>query len=340
MDSEAIEETAAQWFVRRQGTTWTADDQARLDEWLQAATAHRIAFIRLDAAWEHSARLQALGAGVPPGVIPPRGSWGFTHPSMRGGHGAADAAPPPPRRRPWAALAASLLLVLAGSLYVLKDNLFGGDRYSTAVGGLETVALADGSKVTLNTDTRIRVSLNAQERAVELERGEAFFVVAKDASRPFVVRAGDKQVTAVGTQFSVRREVDDVEIVVAEGRVNLTPGASNARRLPTSLGAGAIARTLNAQVLVREQPVSEAEQRLSWRNGFVAFHETTLADAVAEFNRYTARKIVIEDTSIAGLRIGGNFRSNDADAFLWLIQRGFPITVEQDGGRVLLKERR
>jgi transmembrane sensor len=86
--------------------------------------------------------------------------------------------------------------------------------------------------------------------------------------------------------------------------------------------------------------VSEAEQRLSWRNGFVAFHETTLAEAVAEFNRYTARKIVIEDTSIAGLRIGGNFRSNDADAFLWLIQRGFPITVEQDGGRVLLKERR
>jgi transmembrane sensor len=337
MDSEAIEETAAQWFVRRQGTTWTADDQARLDEWLQAATAHRIAFIRLDAAWEHSARLQALGAGVPPGVVPPRGSWGFTHPSMRGGHGAADAAP---RWRPWAALAASLLLVLAGALYVLKDNLFGGDRYSTAVGGLATVALADGSKVTLNTDTRIRVSLNAKERAVELERGEAFFVVAKDASHPFVVRAGDKQVTAVGTQFSVRREVDDVEVVVAEGRVNLTSGASNARRLPTSLGAGAIARTLNAQVLVREQRVSEAEQRLSWRNGFVTFHDTTLADAVAEFNRYTVRKIVIEDTSIAGLRVGGNFRSNDADAFLWLIQRGFPITVEQDGGRVLLKERR
>jgi transmembrane sensor len=236
-------------------------------------------------------------------------------------------------------LAASLLFALVGGLYVLKVDFFGGERYSTVVGGLDTVALMDGSRVTLNTDTRIRVVLSATERRVELDRGEAFFIVAKDPARPFVVGVGDKRVTAVGTQFSVRRDADDIRVVVAEGRVKLTPSAGNIRRMPTSLDAGAVARTSQAQVLVSEHSTPEAEQLLSWRNGFLAFHETALADAVAEFNRYSTRKIVIEDPSLAALRIGGNFRSNDAEAFLWLIQRGFPITVEQDDNRVLLKMR-
>jgi transmembrane sensor len=339
MESQAIEDTAARWVARRYDDAWTDADQARLEEWLQAATAHRISYLRLETAWSHAARLQALGGGTPAGVIPPRRSWSTTGGAQDVSAEEQNATAVRARSGLWLSAAAVLVMAIAGSLLYLAVDRSRGDRYSTAVGGLETVSLGDGSQVILNTDTRIRVSLRESERRVDLERGEAFFVVAKDRSRPFVVRVGNKSVIAVGTRFSVRRESNDVQVVVTEGRVSLAPSGGDPSHAPTSLDAGAIARTLNAEVLVSEQSAPEAEQLLTWRSGFVSFHDTPLAEAVTEFNRYNIHKIVIADASIAGIRIGGNFRSNNADAFLWLLQRGFPIAVERDEERTLLKRR-
>jgi transmembrane sensor len=390
--SERTEAAAATWFVKRQSGSWSDSDQATLEAWIAADTAHRIAYIRLETAWRHSERLKALGAGVPPGVIPARGSWG----DVRHFKGlAADSRPPPQstldapeeterqtpvpsklsslpasaRRRKLAIFStvASLLLSVSAGIYVYVADPFAGDRYVTPVGGLNNVRLIDGSHVTLNTDTNIRVILSAQERRIDLDRGEAFFQVAKDPSRPFVVYVGDKRVMAVGTQFSVRRESDDVQVVVTEGRVRLSTAPqslvpalreaagrkgedSTARNDPfsaagsaappaTLLPAGTVARTSKTQVLVREQTPPEAEDLLAWRNGYVVFRDTTLAAAVEEFNRYNRRKMVIQDPSIASIRIGGNFRSDNIAAFLWLIQNGFPITADQDDERVILKAR-
>jgi transmembrane sensor len=339
MDSQPIEEIAARWVARRYDDAWSDADQVRLEEWLQAATAHRISYIRLETAWSEAARLQALGAGVPAGVAPPRRSWSTTHAMQEVSAGEQDDTAVRRRFVPWLSAAAVLVMAIAGSVLFLAVDRSRGDRYSTPVGGLETVSLGDGSQVILNTDTRIRVSLRESERHVDLERGEAFFIVAKDRSRPFVVKVGNKSVIAVGTQFSVRRQSNDVQVVVTEGRVSLAPSEGDASHVPTSLDAGAIARTLNAEVLVSEHSASEAVQLLNWRSGFVSFHDTPLAEAVAEFNRYNIHKIVIADASIAGIRIGGNFRSNNTDAFLWLLQRGFPIAVERNEERTLLKRR-
>jgi transmembrane sensor len=240
-------------------------------------------------------------------------------------------------RRFWpAAAAVTLLLIGSSCAYWLLDRIR-GDHYSTAIGGLRTLTLGDGSQVTLNTNTSIRVLLRDSERRIELDRGEAFFVVAKDRARPFVVDVAGQSVIAVGTQFSVRREADDVQVVVTEGKVNLAQAANGGSAAPTALGAGAIAHTLSRKVIVTSHTAPEVQELLAWRRGFLSFHDTPLAQAVAEFNRYNARQIVIADTAIAGILVGGNFRPNNAESFLWLLQRGFPVDVEWGKERIVLK---
>lgn len=369
MDSETIEATAAQWFAKQKSDHWTGADQAQLDAWLNAATAHRVAFVRLNAAWQHSARLKALGAGVAPGVIPPRHSWTFsplfnqksqtvaissgTTPEPRstglliecsneGSRAEVTQAAEPlvPDAGVWPkyrALAASFLLAATlGLSWYLSTGT--ADAYRTKIGSTDTIPLRDGSEITLNSDSRIRVALNETERRIQLDQGEAFFAVAKDSKRPFIVMAGEKRVVAVGTKFSVRREANDVRVIVTEGRVRLEESGDD-KAPSTQLIAGAVAQTKDTAMTVQQHPLPEAEQLLSWRVGYVTFRDTDLAEAVAEFNRYSERKITIQDPEIAHIRIGGNFRTDNAEAFLWLLQTGFPVNVEQRDDRIILTTR-
>jgi transmembrane sensor len=344
-DSTAIEAAAADWFAKREAGRWRAEDQAHLEAWLDASTANRIAYIRLQTAWERSGRLKALGAGVPAGTIPPRDSWGFVaSPKASTPADAEHYLQQAPKmravlsRRFAREVAISLVIMMAvGTVWQFLVN--NAHSYTTQIGAISTVPLSDGSKITLNTDSQIRVALNASERRIELDQGEAYFEVAKDAARPFIVAIADKRVIAVGTKFSIRREHDDIRVLVTEGRVRIERNGSSSRTPETQLAAGSQARTAQAAVLVNQPPPMEMEQLLSWRTGYIVFRDTSLADAVADFNRYTTRKIVIEDPAIADIRIGGNFRSGNADAFLSLIQSGFPIHVEQHTDRIVLTKR-
>jgi transmembrane sensor len=344
-ESERTEEAAARWFARQHGGAWTDADQTQFDAWLDASAAHRIHYLRVVTTWDQSARMKALSAGVSPGDIPPRDSWGdqrFPSGSTAQAESTGDAlasASKPTRYNPrhWRFAAAAIAAVALGIYLLTVAPWLAADRYTTALGDVESVSLSDGSKITLNTDTSLRVSFSDRERTITLDRGEAFFDVAKDKARPFVVYAGNKRVMAVGTRFSVRRERDDIQVVVAEGRVNLAD--DSAPRPANFLDAGAVARTSNADVLVRPDAGTEIEKLLSWRRGYLYFDNVPLADAVAEFNRYNSRKMLIEDAGIATLRIGGNFRSTNIDAFLDLMQSGFPIAVEDAGDRIVLKAR-
>jgi transmembrane sensor len=365
-----IDAVASDWLVRRESGAWSAADQARLDEWLNAATLNRVAFLRLELAWEGAARLKALGAGIAGDRPPPPGRWNLT--PFFDSHGsessdndpetvlsepasarptieespylaapAAGRAKPPGLRQRKLALsaAAALLFAVGGGLYLaFAPN---GERYATPVGGLASVPMPDGSHVTLNTDSQIRIALTDTERRVELGHGEAFFEVSKDPKRPFVVRAGDKRVIAVGTKFSVRREGDDIEIVVTEGKVRVEDGAAGRdSRVGGSadvfLTPGSIARADDAGVLVQRRTLPEAEEHLSWRTGWLMFRDLGLADAIAEFNRYSARKIVIQDPAIASLKIEGNFRATNVEAFVRLLESGFPVRAEVRADQIWL----
>jgi transmembrane sensor len=199
--------------------------------------------------------------------------------------------------------------------------------------------MSDGSNVTLNTDSEIRVALTAKERRIDLEHGEAFFDVAHDHTRPFVVHAGDKRVTAVGTKFAVRREPDGIRVVVTEGKVLVQTGGTDDTGSAEPVSAGTIARASDAGVLLQPQQSTEAEDVLSWRHGVLVFRQMTLGEASAEFNRYNARKIVIEDPAVARMRVAGSFRANNVDAFVRLLERGYPLHVEERGEQFLLSAR-
>jgi transmembrane sensor len=167
--------------------------------------------------------------------------------------------------------------------------------------------------------------------------------VAKYATRPFIVEAGNKRVVAVGTKFSVRREGEAVEVVVTEGKVRVEDATGSAtaegRDAPVFLTPGAIARADESGVLVQRKTVPEAETHLSWRVGVLMFREQSLADAVAEFNRYNARKIVIADPAVAALKVEGNFRATNVDAFVRLLESGFPVRATTQDDRIVLSAR-
>jgi transmembrane sensor len=336
--TKQIDATASAWLIRRDSESWSAADQACFEEWLNASTLNRVAFLRLELAWDDAARLQALGAGVPGDKPPPPGHWNLTPffdtvlPDRRPETGS--------RRRTFRLIAAAAVLLAVGiGAYVGFTPH--GELYATPIGGLASVPMADGSQVTLNTDSQIRIALSDTERRVELGHGEAFFEVSKDAARPFIVRAGNKRVIAVGTKFSVRREGDVVQVVVTEGKVRVEDRApAHGYRLDGSadvfLTPGSIARADESGVLVQRKTLPEAEQQLSWRNGVLMFRDQSLGEAAAEFNRYNVRKILIHDPAVAALRIEGNFRATNVEAFVRLMESGFPVRAETHADEIVV----
>lgn len=360
-----IQETAGEWLARRHSGKWTEREQYALDRWIDESVHHRVAYLRLEHVWRQAGRLQALGAGVHSDRPPPPGQWNLTpffgEALAQPGDGAPKKTAPRsrPRSRTYAVAASLLGLALVGAaIFGLRPA---GRLYETDVGAIASVPMVDGSKVTLNSGSQLRVAVTGTERHVELEHGEAFFEVAHDPNRPFVVQAGKKRVIAVGTKFSVRREEDDVRVVVTEGKVRLegdamveplraaasaaNPATTNeARSSETTtttgalyLAAGAIARVTPTGVLVQNKAPSEADEQLGWRTGVLVFRNESLANAIAEFNRYNTRKIVIEDPSIEALRIEGNFRATNVDAFARILERGYSLHVTAEGERIVVR---
>ena len=336
--TQQIEAAAGRWLARRDSDAWSAQDEADLQAWLDESMAHKVAYWRLEDGWEKALRLKALGAGIHSDQPPPPGHWNLS-PFFQ-----QRAATISRRRSTFRlgarALAASLAAVAmlgttAGYLWQTAG------RFQTSVGSTASVPMPDGSKVTLNTNSVIRLAVNDKERRVELKQGEAFFDVAKDPSRPFVVNAGDKRVVAVGTKFSVRRDLGDsgdIQVVVTEGAVRVESAGSAGTEPMTQqpLTAGSVARTAGHKLLIQHKQSREAEEELSWRTGTLIFRNISLAEAAAEFNRYNERKIVIEDPTAAGLRIAGSFRATNVESFVDIIERGYPVHVDLQKERIVV----
>jgi transmembrane sensor len=197
------------------------------------------------------------------------------------------------------------------------------------------VPLADGSRVELNTSTRLRAKVSHDRRIVWLDRGEAYFEVAHDASRPFVVYAGARRITVLGTKFLVRREGEGVEVAVVEGRVRVDP-IRQQRARPAVLTRGDLALAKGEATLLAPPSIQKVETELSWREGMLVFDRSTLADAVTEFNRYNRRKLVVEGDAAANVRIGGSFEAQNIDAFARLLQQAFGLSVKDDGEEIVI----
>lgn len=336
-----IESIAAQWLARREGG-WSEAERAQFEEWRDAAIAHRVAWVRLEAVWQRAARLRALGVGLPLGQIPAPGVWPEIRPESEAaltsqiirpsdlGEVVVQRGVRPRRKRSmllWSASAA--MLVVMSSVGWWRFSEVDRASYATTNGEMRSVALADGSVVQLSSNTQIDVIYSRRQRHLRLARGEAFFEVAHEPTRPFWVEAEGRRVTAVGTRFAVRRAEGALRVAVTEGRVRLDGGLRESAVPSTLLAAGMIAIADQEGVRVRPTSSKEMDDLLSWRDGLLVFRGTPLVEAVAEFNRYSAHKLIVDDPAIASIPVGGSFRWSNNEAFVRVLEQGFGLHAER-----------
>jgi transmembrane sensor len=253
-------------------------------------------------------------------------------------------APPPvakPSRLHWrrtvvGTAAALATLAIGGWLYV---NLVGTNTYTTGFGEQRTCKLKDGSIVYLNTDSRVEVRFSQQGRDVWLVRGEALFVVEHDASRPFVVHAGQSQIRAVGTQFDVYRREDATTVSVVEGVVQVeatgssAPQAADSLRVTAGEGADVHAGSVTAH------PLQNVAGATSWRERRLVFTDAPLSEVAREFNRYNRTRIRVEGAAGDRLRLTGIFDADRPQALILYALKSNSLDVEPEGNDWVIRER-
>lgn len=224
------------------------------------------------------------------------------------------------------------LLVAAGITASLMAPKYLGQVYDTPVGEQRTVALDDGSRIELNTDSRVRVRFSAGTRSLTLERGQALFEVAHDTARPFIVKAGAASVRAVGTKFEVYRRAADVRVTLVEGKVEVTGTLQGQVATPLVAGQGVEVRraTITPPVKVDTAAVT------GWTQGRLTFHDARLADAVAEVNRYSRSKVVLAANAPVDERINGAFDTGDPKAFANGVAALLDLKARPKGGDIEL----
>lgn len=323
--------SAEQWAVRAQSADLSHAEQRAFDAWLKADPRNAEAYARCNKVGhlasrlgEHTDLLRSLPA----------------YQALR-------------RTRMRAPRSTSALVVVgaacAGALAVLIVTLLphmldrGSDTIVTAHGEQRQVPLSDGSRVAVNTGSELTIAFSSRERRVELKHGEAFFEVSRDPGRPFVVKAGRSEVRVVGTKFGVRYNGDRTEVVVTEGKVKVIADTS----APAAPGMTSPIELLpgNALEVDRESErvkvaVLDTERATSWRSGTIEFDESSLAEVIAEVNRYTTKQFVIEDERLKSIRLSGHFRIGDANSVKFALEEAFRIQAVERGDEILLQSRR
>ena len=331
-----IDEEAAAWTWRLDSAAGGAVDREAFEAWLRQDPRHRRAMEELSKVWEamdglaevkRDEKITAFTAAPKLAAAHSWHSWGL-------------------------AVAATIAVVVAGSAWLQKGNEI--QTLATAVGQHRNVTLADGSIVTLNTNTILETDLTRRVRQIYLRKGEAHFQVAHDRSRPFLVHAGDAVVRAVGTEFEVHLRADQhVDVVVNEGRVEVQaagpvlPPVPGTRTKPLSmttvraLSAGEQLSTATADYAIVPVSSEQLSSELAWRQGAIIFDGESVSEAVREIERYTDARIVVSDSRVAALRVGGRFRTDDVQGFLDGLQAALPVTIRRAAdGQVYIDPRR
>jgi transmembrane sensor len=332
-----IDEEAAVWIWRMDSAAVAAADRQAFDAWLREDPRHRRAAAALSAVWStldglaEAKREEKIATFTNTAKLP------LLH------H----------RQRWWFAAAAVLAAVAVGAIW-LQQGSGESQTLATAVGQQRNVTLADGSTVTLNTNTILETDLRRRTREIYLRKGEAHFQVAHDRSRPFLVHAGDAVVRAVGTAFEVRVLTDQhVDVVVDEGRVEvqataLLPASPNpaahtraaAATTVRALNAGERLSTASRDYAVTPITAQQMSSELAWREGAIIFDGQPLSEAIAEIERYTDARIVVSDPEIARLRVGGRFRTGDVQEFFDALQTALPVSIRHtNAGLVFIDPR-
>lgn len=317
--SESVDRAtqASQWFTVMTGGDIAPRDLDAFRAW-RRDPANAAAFDKVKRGWEAAGSLAER-----PAIAALTETALAKYPANPAGNGQTGAS----RRFVLAPMTLGLASV------VLAGGVFFGWRaqeptYATKVGGQRLEVLADGSRVRLNTDTKVKVEFREGERRVVLNQGQAFFDVAHDASRPFFVVSDGVSVRALGTRFDVRRDGEAVRVTLVQGRVQVRGADSGLAELAPGEAVVADRRNVSRPVVVNAGAVA------SWTTGRLTFSGVPLREAVAEVNRYSSRKVVLDaPASVAGELISGQFVAGDVDNFVAGAQSLYGLKVTSDSPR-------
>jgi transmembrane sensor len=329
-------EQAAGWFDRVSAGALSPEQREEFERW-RSDPDHHLAFAEVEAAY---AGAKAMANAPDLLALRHEALSRIVMPEVRR------------KRRMWAGggIAASLALLVGAANWQAVGGFLNSSTtppavaqaqpasYQTAVGEQLTVALPDGSSVTLNTDSRLRLAYTSAERRLILDKGQALFRVAKGQARPFVVQALDHIVTAHGTTFDVRIESGrKVKVALIEGSVSVGDARKGAPP-PAILQPNHVLVASGDAVAIKPEP--DMDREVSWKNGLIIFEDESLAEATDEVNRYVKTPIVLEDDRLKAIRVSGAFRTGETAAFVEALQLQFPVrVVSRDNGKIVLASR-
>jgi len=338
-ENKSIQTQASEWLAKLDAEQPSKRDLADFKQWVNADSAHRIAFEELVEFWDD---MNILTQAVLPRELLTNG--------LLANELAANKLLPeqPSQRRPWYAsmqtVMGAALLAIAAVVATITMQLPSTTIYTTGVGEQKTVQLADNSIVQLNTNSHLEVHYSDSTRRLTLSQGEAHFDVAHNPNRPFEVYAGQGLVRAIGTAFTVHIRKIDIEVIVTEGTVELDRAAqptietnitvdqtANTTAKPTVKASAGSVLTYDKDLLndVELMVASQLEKQLSWREGMLVFKGEPLQNVVDEVSRYTNLKIIIPERSAREMKVGGLFKVGDTESLFEALRDGFDIHVKE-----------
>lgn len=338
IDARTWEEAEA-WFSRL--LAGDHGDRGDFERWLHAAPAHAAAWDRTQALWERMGifvRDETLSDYVHEALEPELNA------DAGHDHFAVDdrvVSMFPRRQRParrrfgfaYAAAAAIMVMAVAAAAIVLGLQASSPQLYVTGDHGSE-IRLADGSHVHMDIHTRMQARFGWRQRNISLLQGRAVFDVVHDG-RPFVVHVGADRVAVLGTRFQVDRRPDSVIVTLMRGSVSVEL-AENDAQVQLQPGQQVSWQASTGHWSRRDVDTAVAT---SWTRGFLVFNATPLAQAIAEINRYSTRKLRLADPSLGNLQLSGSFRLGDAAAAADALPYVLPVTVRGEGKEIVVSHR-
>jgi transmembrane sensor len=291
---------AAAWLVRLQSEARSAADVAAFQTWAAADSSHAVAFEAVSGTWD-------ITGGIPR--------------DMRG----QGRAHPVSRRRALVAAGGAAIAVGAGISYLREAP---ANAYQTEIGEQKHIALEDGSRIFLDTNSRVDVDFGRTLRSAELQYGRANFRLVADPWRPFIVSASSSRIVAAASTLDVKRDGEQVSVLVIQGAAEIqrpnfpaTKLSGGERFLAVANGEGQLDRPNLAPLL-------------AWQTGQAIFENGRLSDAVAEMNRYSTTKLAIVDSDTGELRVSGIYAVGDNLSFANSVSRLLPVKIVQEDGRI------
>jgi transmembrane sensor len=310
---------ASQWLLCMQDPRRSDEQMNDWLRWCDADPENFAEFERLQKDWKELDALRSDGLSLTPRQKSSLLEQENAHFAGRGSPNRFMG-----RGRAWA-LAATVagIALAAAAFHYLRTSAHPSGQQMAAVLTNRAATLPDGSKMILGVQSRVNMDFNGAKRQLDLSKGEAYFKVQHDKTRPFVVKAGELSVTAIGTAFDVRREHEQTTVTVEEGTVEVKANASTWRaEAGYQLTYSTRDRTAS---LASVNPTAE----LAWRNGELAYVREPLGSVVENLNRYSTRKIVIEDPALAALPFTGTAFAQSLDDWVAGIEQAYPITAKR-----------